>query len=121
MSDLNRLVGKDLQRIEPDIGKARKSLEISAKYLEKANSIFRMHIYDVALLVGYNSLFHASRALLFKDGYKDRSHWSIIEYLRIKYKNADKTYYCGNFIPLEPIEKYEYSGDYDKQAYGWKI
>lgn len=85
--NLNDLLGKHLQKTDPDIDKCKKSLEMSRQQLVKANSIFKMHIYDVAVTVGYNALFHSARALLFKDGYKDRSHWGIVEYLRLKYED----------------------------------
>lgn len=69
----------------PSRDKAMKSLEISGKYLSNARANFKMGLHTVTVLLTYNSMFHAARALLFKDGYKERSHWAVVEYLRGKY------------------------------------
>lgn len=39
----------------------------------------------MAILAAYSSAFHAARAILFNDGYGERSHFAIYEYLKEKH------------------------------------
>jgi len=38
----------------------------------------------------YNTVFHIARALLFKDGIKEKSHWAVARYLEYEYVNKGK-------------------------------
>ena len=76
-----------LKKISPSKEKSSKSLEVAEKYVEEAKAAFRAKLYSSAILVSYNAMFHAARAVLFKDGIKERSHYAMIEYLLEKYKN----------------------------------
>lgn len=84
--NVDELVGKKLLIKEnPSMDKAAKSIVVSESFLKKAEANFKIGLYDVAVLLSYNSMFHAARALLFKDGFKERAHWAVVEYLRRKY------------------------------------
>ena len=74
-----------LKKISPDNAKARESLVLSAHYIERAEGNLKMDYPDVSLICGYNAMLHAARALLFKDGIKERSHICIILYLKEEY------------------------------------
>ncbi|MFH0986765.1 MAG: HEPN domain-containing protein [Candidatus Micrarchaeota archaeon] len=88
MISINELLGKKLLlRTEPSMDKAIKSIEVSEKYLIKAKANFKINLYDVAVLLAYSSMFHAARALLFKEGFKERAHWAVVEYLRSRYSS----------------------------------
>jgi uncharacterized protein (UPF0332 family) len=63
------------------------SIEISARFLDRAKGNLEMNFYDVAFLLAYNSMFHAVRSLLFKQGYKERGHFALIAALKELYKN----------------------------------
>lgn len=73
-----------LRRIAPSPEKAKASLEASEKFIAKAE--FNMKEYpDVAILMAYDSLLHAARAVLFRDGISEKSHACVVAYLREKY------------------------------------
>ena len=79
-----------LKRASPSLEKAEKSIARAEKYLEKARKVFDAGMDDVAVLLAYSSAFHAARALLFKDGVSERSHYAIGEYLKEKHPEIGK-------------------------------
>ncbi len=73
-----------LKRIAPSRERALKSLERSEKFLKDARNMFDKDLDEMTILAVYESLFHAARAVLFADGYAERSHYAICVYLREK-------------------------------------
>ncbi|WP_456366754.1 HEPN domain-containing protein [Thermococcus sp.] len=71
-----------LRRIEPQSELGRLSLSKARSFLESARKNLDMGIHDGALVMAYLSFFHAARALLFKDGWREKSHACISAYLR---------------------------------------
>ena len=66
------------------------SLDTSKRFLERVKGNYEIGFHDVAFLLAYTSMFHAARALLFKSGYKERSHYALIAAAKHIYKrNAD--------------------------------
>jgi len=76
-----------LVKTAPDIGKAARSLALAQNKIEKAGEEYDAGIFDNALVGAYTAMFHAARALLFRDGFKERNHHSLYEYLRERYKD----------------------------------
>jgi len=74
-----------LRRDRPDRQKALKALEIGEQRLLDAEISLEAEIHSAAILLSYAAMFHASRALLFKDGYVERSHYCLIEFVKEKY------------------------------------
>ncbi len=66
----------------------RASLKLAAHFLERAKGNVKLEYWDVAFLLAYNSMLQASRAVLFKDGVKERSHECVALYLRERHGNA---------------------------------
>jgi uncharacterized protein (UPF0332 family) len=58
------------------------SLAIAEGFLEKAEGNTKIEYYDVAFSLAYQAMFHAARAILFKNGFKERSHWAVIKALK---------------------------------------
>ncbi len=81
-----RLLRKD----RPDPARARRSLEVSGAKLEQARRACEHGLYDASLVLAYTSMFHAARALLFRDGIVEKSHVCLIEYLRDHYVRRGK-------------------------------
>ncbi|MBU2476723.1 HEPN domain-containing protein [Candidatus Micrarchaeota archaeon] len=67
-----------LKKIESDRKNSLKSLETAKLYIEKAEHTLDSKDFDLTIFCFYTSMFHASRALLFKDGIKERSHVCLI-------------------------------------------
>ena len=76
-----------LKKDRPDPEKTAKSINIAEAKLEKAKSLLKLKIPDMAEVNAYSAMFHAYRALLFKDGLREKSHYAIYVYLKEKYSN----------------------------------
>lgn len=63
------------------------SISKSKALLVEAKGDLEDERYNSATVVAYLVLLNCSRALLFKDGYRERSHACVARYLEVKYKN----------------------------------
>ncbi len=66
-------------------GLARKSLKQAEIFLVDAVDLINMGKSRMATIALYNAFFHTARALLFRDGIKERSHFCIARYVEEKY------------------------------------
>lgn len=87
-----------LRKIKPDMDKSKRSLEIAKVHLFKAAQAIKANLFDFSILASYNSMFHAARAILYKDGIQEKSHLCVIIYLREKY---------GNLIPSHLVNAFD--------------
>lgn len=78
-----------LKRTSPDRDNALRSLELSKSNIEDAIENLSIHRYRVVAISSYSSMFHAARAILFRDGIKERSHECIPVYLKEKYPELE--------------------------------
>ena len=102
-----------LRKIEPDEEKTKKSFEISKQRLNEAERAIELKIFQYAILESYMAMFHAARALLYKDGVQEKSHFAIFVYLKEKY--SDKIpLHIMNFLNIHRIEMHEtmYGSEY---------
>ncbi len=74
-----------------------KEISVSKRYILDVNKCIREEMYDLAVVAVYTSMFHAARAILFRDGFKERSHICLIEYVREKYP------YLNEFVKVLDI------------------
>ncbi len=65
----------------------RGQLKIAADYSKKAEIVLGKETYDISFLTSYISMFHSARALLYKKGYKERSHFCLFEFVLNEFKN----------------------------------
>ena len=77
-----------LRRIAPEPEKVRSSLKLSAHYLERSKGVMRLEYYDIAFTSAYTSMLQAARAVLFRDGIKERSHECTAIYLNEHYSDS---------------------------------
>ena len=78
-----------LKKTSPDMENALRSLELSKSNIEDAIENMSIHRYRVVAISSYSSMFHAARAILFRDGIKERSHECIPVYLKETYKDLE--------------------------------
>lgn len=78
-----------MKRTSPDMENALRSLELSKSNIEDAEQNMSIHRYRVVAISSYSSMFHAARAILFRDGIKERSHECIPVYLKEKYPQLE--------------------------------
>jgi len=76
---------KAARRVIPNTVKSRRSFEVASAKLEEAEKALRSELFDAAIILSYTAMFHAARALLFKDGIVEKSHVCLAEYLRTEY------------------------------------
>ena len=79
-----------LRETRPDKEKTKKSIEMSGKMLERARLAIEKDMYETAIIWTYDSMFHAGRALLFKDGIIEKSHICLVLYLQKYYAELNK-------------------------------
>ncbi len=78
-----------LKRISLDMENSSRSLELSRSNIEDAAANLSIHRYRIVAISSYTAMFHAARAILFRDGIKERSHECIPVYLKEKYPELD--------------------------------
>lgn len=102
-----------LKKTSPDMKKAVSSLELSKQNLGDAKTHLTNHLFDWALIAAYTSMFHASRALLYKDGVKERSHYCLCEYVKEKYGGTIEAKYLVELNILRSQRHQVLYGDED--------
>ncbi len=95
-----------LRRINPDEEKAKRSLEISEQRLKEAEKALELNIFQYAIIEAYMAMFHAARALLYKDGIQEKSHFAMSIYLKEKYSNKIPLHIL-NLLSIHRTERHE--------------
>lgn len=72
---------KLLQRVRPSEEKAHESLNLALSYLEEAKISAGASAKRMSFSAAYLAWFHAARAILFRDGIREKSHYCIELYL----------------------------------------
>jgi uncharacterized protein (UPF0332 family) len=62
-----------------------KELDLARNNLKEAEDLLDLGKYMASIIFSYISSFHSARALLYRDGYSERSHACLAEYLYEKY------------------------------------
>ena len=76
-----------LRKIPPDPDKVKKSIEIAETFLNDANDLNKQKKHRLTILAAYTAMFHAARAILYRDGIQEKSHYAIYVYLKEKYEH----------------------------------
>jgi len=74
-----------LRKIPPSKEKAKNSIKVATKWLNEAEKGLMAEIFNSSVLCSYLSMFHSARAILFYDGYREKSHYCVARYLEEKY------------------------------------
>ena len=89
MIDLKECLDKGLLRkTAPSKEQARMCLEKAEESLEDAKANLAESRHDATVLLAYSSLLSASRAMLFNDGMREKSHACVARYLEARYGDA---------------------------------
>jgi uncharacterized protein (UPF0332 family) len=105
-----------LRKINSDIEKSKKSFEIAQLRLKEAQNTLKLKIYRYVVMESYTAMFHASKALLYKDGVQEKSHFAVYIYLKEKYSDKIPINVI-NFLNVHRIERHEafYGLEYQPQ------
>ena len=79
-----------LRKIPASSGKAKQSIKKAEKWLDEANKTMNSKAFDSSVLASYMVMFHSARAILFHDGYREKSHACVARYLEEKYFKTGK-------------------------------
>jgi uncharacterized protein (UPF0332 family) len=86
--DIRECLERDLLKKDvPDSRKAARSVAVARLRLSKAAKLISAEFFDEALVNAYAAMFHAGRALLFKDGFREKSHYGLYVYISEKYRD----------------------------------
>jgi len=80
---------RGLRRTEPNIDSAKRSILTAQRHLKEADVTFNVKAYSSTIITCYEAMFHAARAVLFKDGIKEHSHICIPIYLKDAYPELE--------------------------------
>lgn len=84
--DYQSCVDKGLLRRIPASGEnAAQSLRTAGRWLDEAKKGIAGGAYNSSVLASYTAMFHSARAVLFFDGFREKSHFCIARYLEEKY------------------------------------
>ena len=100
-----------LKETRPDGEKAKLALKIAEKNLEDAKAQVKGGLYRWAFIAAYTSMFHAGRAILYRDGIKERSHFCIYIYLKEKYSQRIEAKYFNELNVLREQKHRTMYGD----------
>lgn len=88
MIDFNECLDKGLLRkTAPSREQARMCLDKAEQSLGDAKANLAEGRHDATVLLAYASLLSASRAILFNDGMREKSHACVVRYLEAKYSD----------------------------------
>ncbi len=102
-----------IRKIAPSAVQAGSQMEKAQVMLREGEKAVKGGSPNSAVLAGYAAMFDGARALLFKDGYRERSHACVARYLEANY--LDKL--GSSFVDLldeyrEKRHKVSYSSEY---------
>ncbi len=103
LNELEKCFEKGLiRKTLPSIEKSLKGVKKAKKWLEEAKKNFEFGLFDSCLVSSYSAMFHVSRALLMKDGFREKSHYCVVRYIEEKYVNTKKL----NHIIVDLLDRF---------------
>ncbi|MEA3559143.1 MAG: HEPN domain-containing protein [Candidatus Thermoplasmatota archaeon] len=63
----------------------RRTMKMAEEDIDAARGSLKQRNWAWSMVQAYSSMLNVSRAILFKDGYVERSHYCVVEYLRYNY------------------------------------
>ena len=89
--NLEECFEKRLLRNAPrDRLKSEKAIEMAQRAIMQAEKLNEHGFYEQVILYSYTAMFQGARALLFKDGFVEKSHYCVVEYLKRHYVQSGK-------------------------------
>ncbi|MCK5149540.1 HEPN domain-containing protein [Candidatus Pacearchaeota archaeon] len=86
-----------LRKISPNLEKANSSIKIAEAKLEEAKKLFGAGFFNNSVLSVYTSMFHAVRAILYKEGIQEKSHYATYVYINEKYSDKIPQHLINSF------------------------
>lgn len=84
--DIKKLIESGLlRRIPSSKQKAGESIKASEDWIKESEQNLRNNSLKSCILTSYLAMFHCGRAILFLDGYREKSHFAVARYLEERY------------------------------------
>lgn len=97
-----------LREERSDPRRSERSMEVSEAKLEDAEKALRAGLPDATVILAYTAMFHAARAVLYRDGIVERSHVCLIEYLKERYvKTGRMSEALVNTLDSAQVDRHE--------------
>lgn len=74
-----------LRKIPPSLENAEASIKTSQKWMAESEKDLSASAFNSALMAAYVAMFHSARAILFFDGYREKSHFCLARYIEDNY------------------------------------
>jgi uncharacterized protein (UPF0332 family) len=65
--------------------RSENSFKTAAKWLVEAETTVNAGAYNSSMMCSYLVMFHSARAILYRDGYREKSHYCVARYLEERY------------------------------------
>jgi uncharacterized protein (UPF0332 family) len=79
-----------LRKIPADVNNAKNSIRQAEGWIQEAEKTFETGAYKSSVYGAYMGMFHAARALLYRDGYREKSHFCIARFIEAEYVEKGK-------------------------------
>lgn len=114
------LKNNGLAKVKADKEIIKKEIESSEYDLDKAIKSLKNNDAKWASIKAYYSMFHSAKALVFKKGYREKSHYCLLIALRELYgkkSKLNKTHINNFEICMDIRQEADYGLSYDKEKY----
>lgn len=117
LSSLEDCIDKGLlRRVPSSKNKAAESLKKAKVMLEEARANLNSMRINSAVIVAYLAIFNAAKAVLFRDGYREKSHACVARYLESKYAQKGKISF-EHIALLDRFRSSRHATQYDVSYY----
>ena len=79
-----------LRKVVASTDKAKNGIKKAERFLEQGRKAFSGGAFDSCLLTCYQAIFISAKSVLFKDGYREKSHACVARYIEEKYVKTKK-------------------------------
>lgn len=70
-----------LRKTEPSPEKAERAMDMAWERIERAKGLASHGFFEDSIVSAYTAMFQAARALLFRDGITEKSHYCVVQYI----------------------------------------
>lgn len=104
-----------LRRVEPSLTKSKDSITEAREWLSEAMKNKASEAYKSAISSLYLAIFHSARAVLFRDGVREKSHYCVGVYLE---KYVDEGVLEEDWVLIfDRIRSVRHTGQYSFQTH----
>lgn len=94
-----------LRKVPPSNSKAIESLKKAKTILKEARDNLNSKRINSAVVMSYLAMFNAAKSLLYRDGFREKSHNCVVRYLESKYAQLGKI----SFEHIELLDRFRSS------------